>query len=103
MATNTARLIASQVVLTLGELASAVCSRPWTIHGWRPISVSIQPNEAATKGRNVFTTPAQRNQRAVASRLRRYRNAPTRAIRATSEPAYAIPRMLQYIVRTGGM
>jgi ABC-type nitrate/sulfonate/bicarbonate transport system permease component len=32
---------------TLGDTASAVFCRPKTIHGWRPISVKIQPVELA--------------------------------------------------------
>ena len=42
-ATNTMRLITISVVLTDGEMPSAVCIRPCTIHGWRPFSVSIHP------------------------------------------------------------
>ena len=50
--TNTVRLKTSIAEETAGEFASAVFSRPCTIHGCRPISVSIQPAVIATNGRN---------------------------------------------------
>ena len=66
---NTPRLIPSQAVPTLGEFASAVCSSPCTIQGWRPISVRIQPAVAAMNGSAIATIAVRRNQRARSSRL----------------------------------
>ena len=80
---------------TAGEFASDVFSRPCTIHGCRPISVSIQPNVIATNGRNDVKTAIQRNQRSRSSRRFQSRNAPRSATSATMLPAYTIPRMLQ--------
>src|SRR5215203_4210956 len=37
--------------LTSGETAEAVGSTPYTTHGWRPISVKIQPQELAISGK----------------------------------------------------
>ncbi len=45
--TNTPRLVATVAVLMVGETACEVFSRFCTIHGWRPISVRIQPKVAA--------------------------------------------------------
>ena len=59
---NTPRLIPIHVRLTFGELASRVRSRSCTIHGWRPISVRIQPDVAAT-----FAAAAAGDGRAVAA------------------------------------
>ncbi len=81
------RLIASHVVPTAGEFAPLVLSRPCTIHGWRPISVSIQPNAHATKGKKVVTTATQRNHFNRSSRRFHIRNAPISATSATNEPA----------------
>src|SRR6476659_8592469 len=101
--TKTPRLVAIVAVETLGDLASAVFSKPHTIHGCRPTSESTQPASAAAYGSGIAATPSQRNQRLDASVPRRYRNAPSAKIRKTSVPAYAMIRMLQYVVRTGGM
>ena len=54
-------------MLTLGEFASAVFSRPCTIHGCRPISVRIQPAVAAMYGKATATIAVHRNQRALSS------------------------------------
>ena len=43
---------------TLGETPSAVSMTPNTIHGCRPISVKIQPNELAKMGMNGSATVA---------------------------------------------
>ena len=64
---KTPRLMPSQVVLTLGEFASLVFSRPCTIQGWRPISVRIQPAVAAMYGRAIATSAVHWNQRARSS------------------------------------
>ena len=71
---------------TAGEFASAVFSRPCTIHGCRPISVSIQPAVIATNGRNIVATPTQRNHLSRSSRRLQSRNAPTSATSATRLP-----------------
>ena len=64
-------LLATIAVLTLGECASDVLSRSCTIHGWRPISVRIQPEVAAMNGNAIATTAVHRNHRAFSSlRLR---------------------------------
>src|SRR5436309_13291483 len=99
---NPLRLMASQVVLTEGELASAVRSRPCTIHGCRPISVSTHPDAAARNGKNVAATADQRNHLNFSSRRFQKRKAPTTATSATSEPRYAMPRMAQYVARAFG-
>ena len=52
---------------TAGECASAVLSRPCTIHGCRPISVRIQPAVAAMNGNAIATIAVRWNQRARSS------------------------------------
>ena len=100
---KTARLTPSIVELTFGDDASAVLSRPWTIHGCRPTSVSTQPASAARKGAAIVATAVHRNQRVRSSRPRQYKKAPSAATRKTSVPRYAMIRMPQYVARTGGM
>jgi hypothetical protein len=72
---------------TAGEFASPVFSRPWTIHGCRPISVSIHPAVIATKGRNDVKTASQRNHLNRSSRRFQSKNAPTSATSAMRLPA----------------
>ena len=64
---KTPRLTPSIVELTFVDRASAVFSRPCTIHGCRPISVRIQPAVAAMYGNAIATIAVQWNQRACAS------------------------------------
>ncbi len=68
---NVPRLNAIVVVDTLGELASTVFSRPNTIHGWRPTSVSTHPASAATYGSGIAATPTHSSHGFVASVRRR--------------------------------
>jgi hypothetical protein len=42
--------IRTSAVLTPGDTPAAVGMSPKTIHGWRPISVKIQPNELPSSG-----------------------------------------------------
>ena len=81
------RLITSHVVPTAGEFALEVLSSPCTIQGWRPSSVSNQPNVVATNGTKLVTTPIQRNHLRRSSRRFQNRNAPTSDTSATIEPA----------------
>src|SRR3954452_15740276 len=96
-------LTAIVVELTLGEFASEVFSSPCTIHGWRPISVRIQPKLAATYGAAIVTTAVHKNQRAFFSRRLRYSHAPTAATRNMNTPSMAIARIDQYINLICGM
>ena len=73
-------------MLTLGELASEVLSRPCTIHGCRPISVRIQPAVAAMYGNAIATIAVRWNQRARSSFCFQYSQAPTTATRSISIP-----------------
>ena len=86
-----------------GETASEVFSRSWTIHGWRPISVRIQPAVAARYGKAIATIAIRWNHRALWSLRLRYSHAPTAAIRNIATPSIAITRIDQYISRTRGM
>jgi len=102
-ATNTPRLVATVAVLTLGETACEVFSRFCTIHGWRPISVRIQPKIAAMYGNAIATTAIHPNHRAFSSLRLRYSHAPTAAIPNITTPRIAITRIDQYINSTRGM
>ena len=64
-------LIASSVVLTEVDTPSAVFISPWTIHGWRPFSVSIQPAVFIRNGARTAQVATTRNTRDCVS-LRRY-------------------------------
>jgi hypothetical protein len=67
---NTDRLMTIVVALTDGETASLTSWRPWTIHGWRPFSVSIQPAVFMRSGSTTAQTASRGNHLAVASFLR---------------------------------
>jgi len=90
-------------VLTFPETACEVFSRPWTIHGWRPISVRTQPNVAATYGNEIATIAVRRNQRLFSSRRFRYSHTPTAVIRNMTTPSIAMIRIDQYMSSTRGM
>src|SRR5262245_29767844 len=92
---NTARLMPSHVVETLGEFALLVSSSPCTIQGCRPISVSNQPAVAARYGSGIEAIAAQWNQRAAASFFFQYSQPPSAATKNMSTPAYAITRIDQ--------
>ena len=47
-----------------------VSMRPWTIQGWRPFSVSIQPAVLMRKGRITTQGAVRRNHLACSSFLR---------------------------------
>ncbi len=80
---------------TLGEFAWSVFSSPWTIQGWRPISVRIQPAVAAMYGNAIATIAVHWNQRAVSSFRFRYSHAPTAATMNMSTPVKAMTRIDQ--------
>ena len=82
-------------MLTLGEWASAVFSSPWTIQGWRPISVRIHPDVAAMNGNAIVAIAVRRNQRDFSSLRLRYSHAPTAATRNIATPRNAITRIAQ--------
>ncbi len=60
MTVKPARVAITAVVETPGDTASDVRNRPKTAHGWRPISVKIQPAVFARYGRADAHTNAGR-------------------------------------------
>ena len=64
------------VALTVGDTPFLVSISPWTIHGWRPFSVSIQPAVFMRKGRITAQTARRRNHFAVARVLAAQRATP---------------------------
>src|SRR5580704_2172194 len=97
--------MATSVAETLGEIPAPVFIRPYTIQGWRPISVNSQPNVFARNGVTMQATSTQRVQRPSskafwAPRLDRHSaHADTISIR---NPNPTMRRKLQYVThRTG--
>ena len=74
--TKPTRLIAMDVVLTVGEIPFLVSMMPCTIHGCRPLSVSSQPAVFIRNGSTAAQIATQRNSRDVASFLRRISHSP---------------------------
>ena len=71
--------------LTVGDCAPSVRSRPWTIHGWRPISVMTQPAELMRNG-SGHAHAAIRRKRGEAARRPRHSRKPANPASATSSP-----------------
>src|SRR6201991_3232219 len=99
---KTTRLMMVSVVLTDGETPSVVFISPWTIHGWRPFSVSIQPAVFITNGVTTASIAARRNH-LDSSLRRRSSHAPHSDKAATAVARYAITRIDQYWTNTFGM
>jgi hypothetical protein len=72
--------IHTSAALTPGDTPAAVGIRPKTIHGWRPISVKIQPNELANSGMNgtVMAAPVPASAAALRLPLRMPTTSPDR-------------------------
>ena len=64
------RLIQISVAETDDDTPFLVSRRPWTIHGWRPFSVSIQPAVLMRNGTMITHGASHRNHLARPSRLR---------------------------------
>src|SRR3954462_11763744 len=95
-------LVATHHVLIAGETPLLVFMRPWTIHGCRPFSVSIQPAVLMTNGSAATQTASRRNRPDRASVPRQMRQHPQSAKRNTREAAYAMTRIDQYWTNTFG-
>src|SRR5580704_2972849 len=99
---NTIRLIQISVELTDGELATAVFWRPWTIHGWRPLSVSSQPVVFIRNGVTTAHTHSVRNSRELRRRSLYRSHPPHSESSRTRLPRYAMIRIDQYWMNTSG-
>src|SRR5262249_61206199 len=73
---------------------------PVTSHGWRPISVTIQPASVATQPANVNPAKLQSSQRGVGGFLKT--KEPIQARRSISTPMPTITRNAKNIGATGG-
>ena len=84
---------------------SSTVSSPYTMNGWRPISVTIQPKKLASHGSGTIHTRARRYHRVSSSpsRRRHQRNSPRKAVSSRSIPMPTISRNDQYTGSTGGM
>jgi len=80
---------------TVGELAWLVRSSPYTTHGWRPISVKIQPNQFARIPRQPAGTASHSHQRRRSIVRRQRKNAPSSVITMIAVPVPIISRKLQ--------
>jgi len=72
------------VALTDGETPLRVSCNPWTIHGWRPFSVSAQPAVFMMKGMMTAQMARRKNQVEVSIFWRRSSHTPHSASRKTS-------------------
>src|SRR5689334_24105461 len=84
--------VAAVPVLTDGEPLSAVLKTPKTVHGWRPISVKIQPNELASSGMPTVVIAAIQSQRLAGVRPRRVAQSASSATTIASPPKPIIKR-----------
>src|SRR5215212_3579200 len=99
---NVRMLVATHHVLIAGETPLLVFMRPWTIHGCRPFSVSIQPAVLMTNGSATTHTVSRRNHPDRVSVPRQIRQHPQSAKRNTTAAAYAMTRIDQYWTKTFG-
>src|ERR1051325_2666930 len=97
------REVAASPVLTAGEPLSAVLKTPNTVHGWRPISVKIQPNEFASSGMATVVMAAVQSQRLVGVRPLRLAHRASAAIAMARPPKPIIRRNDQYVIGTLGV
>ena len=72
--------------------ASSVRITPWTIQGWRPTSVTIQPHSIATIAAIPETATARRNHGVFGMSVRRHQTNPNQAPSAIS--AVPIPTIV---------
>ena len=101
--TNTIRLIQMSVALTPTEFALTVFSRPCTIHGWRPLSVSSHPAVFIKNGVTTAHTENHKNSFELRSLSLCSSHPPHSASSRTSDARYAITRIDQYWMKTSGM
>src|SRR5450759_4655485 len=99
--TNKARVPAMLAAGT-GEVASAVRSRPWTIQGWRPLSVTTQPAITATKPIHQHCAMTRRYQFVSNSVPRHHRKAPSSAAAIMKKPTPNMIRKPKNTIFTGG-
>src|SRR3954462_1974175 len=95
-------LVATHHVLIAGETPLLVFMSPWTIHGCRPFSVSIQPAVLMTNGSATTHTASRRNHPDRVNRPCQTRQHPQSAKRNTRAAAYAMTRIDQYWTNTLG-
>src|SRR5689334_15431769 len=95
--------IQASVVETLGEAASAVCIRPNTTHGWRPISVNTQPTPLPSRAHNGASTTIQLYQGQVGVRRLRVIQASSTAPATPATPSPIIQRNDQYVTGMIGL
>ncbi len=74
-------------MVSSGDRPSAVCSRPYTIHGWRPSSAVSQPAMLAMNGNGVARSSSHSAQRLSQSFRRQRRKAPTSMITGKMVPS----------------
>ena len=79
-------LVTIVAVPTEAETPSRTSWSPCTIHGWRPFSVSNQPEMFRMNGSGAIQTARRRNHRVRASVPRNSRNPASSANRSMSPP-----------------
>src|SRR4030095_17168056 len=88
--------------LGTGEVASAVRRMPCTIHGWRPLSVTTQPEMTATNPIHQLCAITRRYQRVSNKVPRHHKYAPYIAAAIMKEPTASMMRKAQNTTLTGG-
>src|SRR5882724_11579962 len=81
-----------------GEVASAVRRMPYATQGWRPLSVTIQPEITATKPSHQLQDSASRYHRVSNRRRRHHSHAPIQPAASINSP---MPTMLRKAKKTG--
>src|SRR5262245_15764995 len=99
--TNSASVPAIDALGT-GEVASAVRRIPCTTHGWRPHSVTTQPEMTATNPIHQLCAITRRYQRVSNNVPRHHRYAPKSAAAIMKEPMASMMRKAKNTILTGG-
>jgi len=102
IAKKTMMEIQMSVADTDGETPLAVFMSPWTIQGWRPFSVSIQPAVIIKNGAITAHGAIRRNHLARSRRCRYTFHPPHNAQSMMSVARYAMTRIDQYWMKTLG-
>ena len=91
---KTASEMATSVRLTPGDTLAAVSSSPWTVHGWRPISLSSQPAIIAMVGSGSASRQARANHAGISRGGRGRGGAAVSQRPRTDRPTVARPKTI---------
>lgn len=92
---NAVNEVSTSASETLRDTPLRVSISPNTIHGWRPISVKIQPKELASNGSTGMASPARSSHLLLGVRPLRWLQSTSRAIAPAAIPKAIMKRKLQ--------